>query len=206
MDPDSKDLTLLIQSWQDGNRDAGDALMEKIYPELKKLARAYLNNERVDHTLAPTALVNELYLKFAASSCIPVQNRAHFFALAAQTLRHILVDHARLHLAKKRGKAVRVDLTSVDPALEAPNQDLLSVDEALTRLEELDSRAARVVELRFFGGLSEEEIARVIGVSRNTVQRDWKTARAWLLTRLIPAKRSRAKALPIQNSARKRLF
>jgi RNA polymerase sigma factor (TIGR02999 family) len=194
MDSNSKDLTLLIQSWQHGSREAGDVLMEKIYPELKKIARAYLNNERVDHTLAPTALVNELYLKFAVSSSVPAQNRAHFFALAAQTLRHILVDHARLHSAKKRGKAVRVDLTSVDPGLEAPNQDLLSVDEALTRLEELDSRAARVVELRFFGGLSEEEIAQVIGVSRNTVQRDWKTARAWLLTRLVPAKRSRAKA------------
>jgi RNA polymerase sigma factor (TIGR02999 family) len=187
---DSGDLTLLIQEWQNGSRQAGDALIEKLYPELKKIARAYLKKERLNHTLAPTALVNELYLKFMSSpALVSAHNRAHFPALAAHSLRHILVDHARIHSAKKRGNALKVDLTSVDAAIKAPDQDLLALDQALTQLEALDARAARVIELRFFGGMREEEVAESIGVSRKTVERDWKTARAWLVSQLVGAER-----------------
>jgi RNA polymerase sigma factor (TIGR02999 family) len=180
------DLTLLIQKWQGGNRQAGEALVEKLYPELKKIARVHLSKERLNHTLQPTALVNELYLKLMSSSAAPsAQNRAHFLALAAQSLRHILVDHARTYSAKKRGNSLRVDLTSVDGQLNTPDQDLLAVDELLTQLEALDARAARVIELRFFVGLEIQEIADTLGISRKTVERDWKAARAWLVSRLL---------------------
>jgi RNA polymerase sigma factor (TIGR02999 family) len=183
----SDDLTLLIQQWQNGSREAGDALIEKLYPELKRIARAYLNNERRDHTLAPTALVNELYLKFIKSgSPFAARNRSQFLALAAQSLRQILVDHARMRCARKRGGGVTVTLISADMALPACDQDLLQLEKVLTQLEALDARAARVVELRFFGGLNEQEVAHSLRVSTKTVQRDWKMARAWLVSHLAP--------------------
>jgi RNA polymerase sigma factor (TIGR02999 family) len=181
----SDELTLLIQQWQNGSREAGDALIEKLYPELKKIARAYLNAERRDHTLAPTALVNELYLKFIKSgSPLALQNRIHFLALAAQSLRQILVDHARARAAKKRGGGLTVTLIAADVALPAHDQDLVQLDKVLTELESLDARAARVVELRFFGGLNEQEVAQNLRISTKTVQRDWKMARAWLVGNL----------------------
>lgn len=187
------DITTLIQQWQMGDRGAGDQLVEKVYPELKRIAGAHLRNERLEHTLAPTALVNELYLKFVASCPATVQNRAHFFALAAQALRHILVDYARLHKAKKRGgKEFKVTLSSAESGFAPRNEDLLAVDELLKQLQQLDARAAQVVELRFFAGLNEEEVAQVLGVSKITVQRDWKTARAWLMSRLMPRRRGAA--------------
>ena len=183
----SDDLTLLIQQWQNGSRDAGDALIEKLYPELKKIARAHLKNERRDHTLAPTALVNELYLKFIkAGSPFAARNRSQFLALAAQSLRQILIDHARMRSARKRGGGVTVTLISADIALPACDKDLLQLDKVLTQLEALDARAARVVELRFFGGLNEGEVAHNLQVSIKTVQRDWKIARAWLVSHLAP--------------------
>ncbi len=182
----SDDITLLIQEWRNGSREAGDLLIAKLYPELKKIARASLKKERQDHTLAPTALVNELYLRLIRSgSPLPAQNRIHFLALAAQSLRHILVDHARVHAAEKRGKGLKLDLTSADAGIQAPGQNLLLLHDALIRLESLDARAGRVVELRFFGGLNEDEVAEILGVSRKTVQRDWKTARAWLIAQLV---------------------
>ena len=182
---EADEVTTLIQQWRDGSREAADRLIEKVYPELKKIAGAYLSNERLDHTLAPTALVNEFYLKFVASFPTAIQNRAHFFALAAQSLRHILVDYARIHKAKKRGgNGLRVTLSAQQSGLKPHHEDVLSVDQALKELQQLDARAAQVVELRFFGGLNEEEAAEVLGVSRNTVQRDWRTARAWLMSRL----------------------
>jgi RNA polymerase sigma factor (TIGR02999 family) len=185
MEP-SDDITLLIEEWRGGSREAGDLLIAKLYPELKRIARAHLKNERQDHTLAPTALVNELYLRFIRSgSPLPAQNRIHFLALAAQSLRHILVDHARMHAAKKRADGLKLDLSSADAAIPAPDQDLLVLHQALIRLESLDARAGRVVELRFFGGLNEEEVAEILGVSRKTVQRDWKTARAWLIAQFL---------------------
>ena len=182
----SDDITLLIEEWRTGSREAGDLLIAKLYPELKKIARAHLKNERQDHTLAPTALVNELYLRFIRSgSPLPAQNRIHFLALAAQSLRQILIDHARMHAAKKRANGLKLELSSVDATIQAPRSDLLVLHQALIRLESLDARAGRVVELRFFGGLNEEEVAEILGVSRKTVQRDWKTARAWLIAQLV---------------------
>jgi RNA polymerase sigma-70 factor, ECF subfamily len=193
----SDDLTLLIQQWQNGNREAGDALIEKLYLELKKIARAYLSNERRDHTLAPTALVNELYLKFIKSgSPFAARNRSQFLALAALSLRQILVDHARMRSARKRGGGVTVTLISADMALAASDQDLLQLDKVLTQLEALDARAARVVELRFFGGLNEQEVAHNLRVSTKTVQRDWKMARAWLVSHLPPREKGGCESPP----------
>lgn len=185
MTSDASEITALIQQWQTGSREAADKLMETVYPELKKIAGAYLSRERPDHTLAPTALVNELYLKLIASCPIVLRNRTHFYALAARSLRHILVDYARIHAAKKRGGSrVKITLSGAEPVFGSGKEDLLSVHEALTELQELDPRAAKVVELRFFGGLNEEEVAEVLEISKNTVQRDWRTARAWLSSRL----------------------
>jgi RNA polymerase sigma factor (TIGR02999 family) len=130
-------------------------------------------------------LVNELYLKLVAWSPIGIENRAHFFALAAKSLRRILVDYARLHTAKKRGgNGLKITLSSVEGRLEANIEDILGVHEALLQFQELDPRAAQSVELRFFGGLNEQEVAQALGISKNTVQRDWRTARAWLTSRL----------------------
>jgi RNA polymerase sigma-70 factor (ECF subfamily) len=179
------DITMLIQQWQAGDPEAVNKLVERIYPELKKIAGAILKNERRNHTLAPTALVNELYLKFIRSFQMNADNRTQFFALAAQSARNILVDYARLQRAKKRGGSdVRITLSAANLCFESKAEDLLSVDEALRELQRLDSRAAQVVELRFFGGLSEVEVAGVLGVSKNTVQRDWSAARAWLIMQL----------------------
>jgi RNA polymerase sigma factor (TIGR02999 family) len=176
---------VLLEQWQTGDSQAADKVLERVYSELKKIAGACLKTERVDHTLVPTALVSELYLKFSRSSPIRVQNRAQFFALAAQSIRQILVDYARRRKAAKRGgEALKITLSAAGARSEADNQDLLAVHEALTKLEDLDRHLARVTELRFFGGLSENEIAEVLGVSRNSVQRDWRAARAWLMASL----------------------
>jgi RNA polymerase sigma factor (TIGR02999 family) len=186
--PDSRALTTLLLDWRAGNPAAADQLASILYNDLRSLARQYLRHERPDHTLQPTALVNELYLRlFGVSAPVTWQNRAHFFAVAAQTLRRILVDHARAQRAEKRGgHQVKVSLTAAQKWAESRNEDLLAVEEALQQLEQLEPRAAQVVELRFFGGLTEEEVAEVLGVSPITVKRDWKFARAWLMNQLRP--------------------
>jgi RNA polymerase sigma factor (TIGR02999 family) len=181
----ASDITTLIRQLQAGDPEAGNKLIERVYPELKRLAIALLRNERLGHTLEPTALVNELYLKFIRSGKINAHNRAEFFALSAHSLRNILVDYARVQRAKKRGgDNVKITFAAISPASEAKAEDVLRVNEALQRLEQLDSRAAQVVELRFFGGLGEDEVAQVLGISKNTVQRDWRAARAWLTSHL----------------------
>jgi RNA polymerase sigma factor (TIGR02999 family) len=153
-----------------------------LYGELHGMAAHYMRQERSGHTLQATALVNELYIRLFASTGIDWQNRAHFFAVAAQQLRRILVNHARDRQAEKRGgKRVRLSLTEVNGLAQPVEEDLLDLDEALTRLQEIDSRAAQVVELRFFGGLQENEAAEVLSVSVPTVKRDWQFARAWLI-------------------------
>ena len=171
---------------RNGNTVSGEHLAAILYSELRLLAGHYLRRERPSHTLQPTALVHELYLRlFGASERLAWQNRAHFFAVAAQTLRRILVDHARAHRAEKRGgEHVKVSLTSAEGWAQSRDEDLLAVDEALQELAKLQPRAGQVVELRFFAGLTEEEIAEVLGVSAITVKRDWKFARAWLLSTL----------------------
>ena len=157
-----------------------------VQPQLQQLAARFLHRERPDHTLEPNALVNELYLRLLGAAPVSYQDRAHFFAIAAKTMRRILIDHARARAAGKRGGVQqRVSLSGVDgwsPVVQ--NEDVLLLDQALTKLEKADPRAARVVELRFFGGFSEEEAAEVLGVAPITVKRDWKVARAWLIARL----------------------
>jgi len=191
--PDSEQITTLLLDWRQGNAGARDQLLAVVYNELHALASRYLRSERRDHTLQPTALVNELYLRvFTKAEPITWQNRAHFFAVAAQTLRRILVDHARAYQAGKRGGArVKLSLTAAQGWAKERAEDFVALDEALDRLAQLEPRSAQVVELRFFGGLQENEIAEVLGVSTITVKRDWKVARAWLLSQLFPSASSK---------------
>lgn len=158
-----------------------DALFEAVYIELRSLARRYLRDERSDHTLQPTALVHEAYLRLIGGEPIDWQNRAQFFSIAAQVMRHILVDHARRHSAEKRGRgAARVSLDDALGAASEQNIDLLALDEALTKLAALDEEQSKVVELRYFGGLTIPEISDVLGVAEITVSRRWRTAKLWL--------------------------
>jgi RNA polymerase sigma-70 factor, ECF subfamily len=182
----SKHITVWLANWRGGDPGAQERLFAAVYPQLRQIASRFLHNERSDHTLEPNALVNELYLRLMGSEPLAYQDRAHFYAIAAQTMRRILIDHARARIAGKRGGGQeRVSLTAVEgwnPL--AYNEDILALDHALSKLEKADPRAARVVELRFFGGLQEDEVAEVLGVSIISVKRDWKAARAWLAGRL----------------------
>jgi len=180
--PPSNDVTQLLVSWSNGNQQAADALMPLVYGELRRLAASYLRRERSDHTLQSTALVHEAFMRLVNQRDIQWKNRAHFYGIAAQMIRRILVDHARGHQAVKRGSgAMKLGL---DDALEfsIPKElNLLRLDEALTQLAVLDERQSRVVELRFFTGLSIEETAEVMKISPATVKREWSSARVWLL-------------------------
>jgi RNA polymerase sigma factor (TIGR02999 family) len=179
------DITLLLTELQAGNRAAESKLVPLVYDELRRLARRYMRGERAEHTLQPTALVHEAYLRLIGQRDVEWQNRAHFFGVAAQLMRRILVDHARARKAEKRGgSAPKVSLDETLVFTEAKGADLLALDEALTRLTERDPRQGRIVELRFFGGLTEDEAAEVLGVSTRTVKRDWNVARAWLYKEL----------------------
>ena len=174
-------INKLLADWGQGNEAAREALIPVVYNELRRQARRYLRGERPDHTLESAALVNEAYMRLVRQEAPAWQNRAHFFGVAAQLMRHILVDHARNRLAAKRGAGA--PRLALDPEL-APAQkagiDLVALDDALSRLTALDSQQGRLIELRFFGGLSIEETAVVLGVSPATVKREWVTARAWL--------------------------
>ena len=185
--PDPQHVTEWLAAWRTGDVDARNQLFAVVYPQLRQIAGRFLRQERADHTLDPTALVNELALRLLGSAPISYNDRSHFFALAAQMMRRILVDHARARVAGKRGGAQqRVRLSSVAEDLQAAPQseDLLVLDDAMSRLERADPRAAKVVELRFFGGLHEQQVAEILGVSVITVKRDWKVARAWLIDQL----------------------
>ena len=185
MERATADVTRLLQQWSNGQEQALDRLVPHIHGELRTLAASYLRRERPDHTLQPTALVNEAFLKLIDQRAVKWQNRAHFFGIAAQAMRRILVDHARAHAADKRGGDVRkVPLdaaTLIGPAVDV---DLLALDEALTRLAALDPQQSRIVELRFFGGLTIEETAEVMNISPATIGREWRMARAWLSAEL----------------------
>jgi RNA polymerase sigma factor (TIGR02999 family) len=184
--PDPQHVTQWLAAWRHGDEHARDQLFAAVYPQLRQIASRFLQHERGDHTLEPTALVNELALRLLGSEPIAYSDRTHFFALAAQMMRRILIDHARARVAEKRGGVQqRVNLSSVEEWQPAPqSEDVLMLDEALSKLEHADGRAAKVVELRFFGGLREQEVADVLGVSVITVKRDWKVARAWLVDQL----------------------
>lgn len=178
-------FTASLAAWRQGDKHATEQVMSTIFQELRRLAAHYLRQERPDHTLQPTALVNELYLRLCASEPIDWQNRAHFFAVAARQLRRILINYARDRKAEKRGGArVKLSLSQVQGLADTRDEDLLEIHEALEKLAALDARAAQVVELRFFGGLTEKEAAEVLGISIATLKRDWEFARAWLLRQL----------------------
>ena len=176
-----KGVTQLLEKWSNGDQSALDELMALLYDELRRLASAYLRRERPDHTLQPTALVNEAYMRLVDQRHTTWQNRAQFFGIAAQLMRRILVDHARAHYAAKRGgPQYAISLSQVDRFARQPDVKLLALHDALDELATIDPQQGRIVEQRFFGGLSIEETAEVLGVSHATVERDWKMARAWL--------------------------
>jgi len=188
MPPSPQRITQLLVDWSNGDDRALELLLPLVYEELRRLARHYMSAERSGHTLQTTALVNEAYLRLADCRRVRWQNRVHFFALAATLMRRVLVEHARAHDRRKRGGgALKVALNEGATLAPERSRELLALDEALDRLAEIDPRKSRVVELRFFAGLSNEEIAEVLKVSPNTVTRDWKMAEAWLRRELTNA-------------------
>ncbi len=176
-----KDVTQLLVHWGKGDGQALDRLMPLVYDELHRMASRYLRRERQGHTLQATALINEAYLRIVDQNRVNWQNRAHFFGVAAQMMRRILVDHARSHLYAKRGGGAQK--LTLDEAIATPQErdlDLVALDDALTALTEIDPQQSRIIELRFFGGLTIEETAEVLSISPATVKRDWNMAKAWL--------------------------
>jgi len=182
MSEHTEDVTTLLGQVRGGSREAADRLMPLIYAELRRMAAGYMQRERPDHTLQATALVHEAYLRMTGERAGEWQNRAHFFAIAAHTMRQVLLDYARRHRAEKRGGALgrKVDIDAELIVAREKLEDVLALDEALERLAELDPEQSRLIELRFFGGLSVEEAAEVLGVSTATIKRQWRSARAWL--------------------------
>ena len=181
MTPDPN-ITQLLASVRNGDREAEKQLMEAVYEELHRLAAGYMRRERQDHTLQASALVNEAYVRLIGNGAVSWESRSHFFVTAAHTMRRVLIDHARRHVADKRGGAgVRIELDeNIATVGGGDSGRMLDLDRALTRLAELDARQAKVVELRFFAGLTVEQTAAVLDVSEKTVKRDWAVARAWL--------------------------
>jgi RNA polymerase sigma factor (TIGR02999 family) len=182
---DEGDVTRLLHDMSDGSEEAAERLYPRVYSELKAIAAARLRAERAGHTLSATALVHEAYLKLVRQADVDWQNRAHFFSIAARAMRRVLMDYAIARKAEKRGGGAPVVTLQHESAGHGADLDeLLAIDEALTRLTELDERQAQVVEMRYFGGLNLEDIAAALGVSRSSVNRDWRMARAFLATEL----------------------
>lgn len=185
MSKDAERVAALLESLRAGDAAAREQLIALVYPELRQIAARYLRVERPDHTLQPTALVHETYARLFANRDVDWKSRAYFFAAVATEMRRILVDYARARNAGKRaGKQVRIPLSQAEEVGVAPNEDLLALEEALVRFIELEPRAGRVVELRFFAGLDDRETAEALGVSLATVKRDWLFARTWLFREL----------------------
>jgi RNA polymerase sigma factor (TIGR02999 family) len=184
-DPGSAALTVLLQQMQRGDRDAGEQAVELVYRELHRIASRELRGERPGHLLQTTALIHEAYARLVGGQSLEIQNRGHFFAVASQQMRRILVDYARSRNAQRRGGgAPNVGLDGLQVGAEFRGIDLLTLDEALKELQRLDARSASVVELRFFGGYTDQEVTEVLGVSLATVRRDWEFARSWLFDRM----------------------
>lgn len=184
-DNQTTDITVMLKAWSDGDGEAANQLLPLVYESLRNVAANYLRHERPDHTLQPTALVHEAYLKLIDISQISWQDRTHFFAAAAQMMRHILVDHARRKGREKRGGAF--EKVALDDAISFADEkdfELLKLDDALKELETFDSQQSQIVELRFFGGLTIEDTAHVLKISPATVKREWATARAWLYRKM----------------------
>jgi len=185
MTPSSREVTQLLVDWRNGNQSALDGLLPLVYDELHRLAHNYMGRERPGHTLQTTALVNEAYMRLVNQNQVDWQSRAHFFAIASQVMRHLLVDYARRRKYAKRGGSAR-QITLDETALVSQERDtgLIALDEALERLAAIDLRKSRIVELRYFGGLSVEETSEVLAVSVITVKREWLKAKAWLYREL----------------------
>jgi RNA polymerase sigma-70 factor, ECF subfamily len=185
----SQDVTRLLVDWSNGDQAALDKLLPLVNDELRRLARRYMRRESPGHTLQTSALINEAFLRLIDQQRVRWQNRAHFFGVAAQLMRRVLIDHARSHrYAKRGGGALKVPLDEAAAVTEARAAELLAVDEALEKLTKMDARKGRIVELRFFGGLTEVETAEVMGVSLPTAQREWRAAKAWLRRMLTDEK------------------
>jgi RNA polymerase sigma-70 factor, ECF subfamily len=184
MCPDAGEVTLLLKAMQSGDPTASEKLLPLVYKELHRLAESYMRRERGDHTLQPTALINETYLRLIGDTT-NFQNRAHFIGFAAQVMRHVLVDHARAHNAAMRGGNLRrVELEEGVAISKERSGEILALDEALNELEKVSPRQAKVVELRYFAGLSVEEIASMLEIGPRSVEREWASARVWLFERM----------------------
>ncbi|MBC7796026.1 MAG: sigma-70 family RNA polymerase sigma factor [Pyrinomonadaceae bacterium] len=182
---DSHEVTKLLVSWSDGDDAAFDKLFPLVYQNLRKQARSFLRRERSGHTLQTTALVHEAYLKLTDQNSVKWQNRAHFFAIAAQAMRRILLDYARQNIAEKRGGAAqKISLDDAENVSHSPDENLVALDEALNELHKIDVQQSRIVEMRYFGGLTVDETAEVLQISPRTVAREWAMARAWLYRNL----------------------
>ena len=191
MPPSPHEVTGLLEAWSHGDKAALDKLTPLVYDELRRLAHHYMSRERAGHTLQTTALVNEAYVRLVDQKDVRWQNRAHFFAVAAQVMRHILIDHARTCTrAKRGGEAQRVPLDEAEVMSPERASELLALEEALNEMEKIEPRRSKVVELRYFGGLNIEEIAEVLRVKPITVSRDWRWAKAWLFRALRPSELS----------------
>jgi RNA polymerase sigma-70 factor, ECF subfamily len=189
MIPASQEVTRLLVDWSNGDQAALDKLLPLVNDELRQLARRYMRRESPGHTLQTSALINEAFLRLVDQQRVRWQNRAHFFGVAARLMRRVLIDHARSHrYAKRGGGALKVSLDEAAAVTEARAAELLAVDEALEKLTKMDARKGRIVELRFFGGLTEAETAEVMGVSLPTAQREWRAAKAWLRRMLTDEK------------------
>lgn len=182
------DVTELLIAWNNGKKEVVEELFPLVYRELKKIAKRYFRRERDDHTLQTTALVHEAYFKLIDQTRVKWQNRSHFFGIAAQAMRRILLEHARQHIADKRGSGnekISLDAEEIDVSSERA-AELIMLDEALKKLESIDPERSKIVELRYFGGLSIEETAQVLGIGTATVNRSWRVAKAWLYKELAP--------------------
>ncbi len=179
------DITRILQEWNNGDENAGEKLLPFVYDELRRQARIMMLGERGNHTLQPTALVHEAFLKLGRQTGIEWQNRSHFYGIASRLMRQILIDHARQHATDKRGKhPIHFSLDEVQIPVEERADSLLVLNDALERLEKMDEQQARIVEMRFFGGMTNSEIAETLDISERTVSRDWEAARLWLYREL----------------------
>jgi RNA polymerase sigma-70 factor, ECF subfamily len=184
-EPEPSEVTALLNRMRSGDREAGDRVAGLVYEELHRIASREMRHEREGHTLQTTALVHEAYMRLAGSQSLEIQNRGHFFAVASQQMRRILVDHARSSGAQRRGgTAIRVDLDKLQLAAAERSIDVILLDESLRELERLEPRAAKVVELRYFGGYTDKEVVDALGVSLATVRREWEFARSWLFDKM----------------------
>ena len=179
------EITQILQDWNDGNADAKERLLPFVYDELRRQARILMSRERSNHTLQPTALVHEAFMRLAEQSGIDWQNRSHFYGIASRLMRQILVDHARLHAAEKRGNnPIHFSVDDLQIPVEQRAESILILNDILDRLAQFDAQQAQIVEMRFFGGMSNGEIAQALDISERTVGREWQSARLWLFREL----------------------